>query len=59
MSQPVTEHAAEAAFGTIDMIAHRSLPVPGSTQVVDIRAQDPKGTFGRPMVTTTAARRAV
>ena len=42
--------AAEASFGTIDVIAHRALPVPGSTQVVDIRSQDPKGAYGGPML---------
>ena len=42
--------AAEASFGTIDVIAYRALPVPGSTQDVDIRSQDPKGAYGGPML---------
>ena len=37
--------AAEERFGTIDVIAHRSLPVPGSVDSVELRAQDPRGPY--------------
>jgi putative ABC transport system permease protein len=39
--------AAEERFGTIDVIAHRSLPVPGSVDTVEFRAQDPRGPYAR------------
>jgi putative ABC transport system permease protein len=39
--------AAEERFGTTDVIAHRTLPVPGSVDTVEFRAQDPRGTYAR------------
>jgi putative ABC transport system permease protein len=38
--------SAEESFGTIDVIAHRSVAVPGSVESVDFRAQDPNGAYG-------------
>ena len=38
--------AAEESFGTIDVIGHRSVPVPGSVETVDYRSQDPGGAYG-------------
>jgi putative ABC transport system permease protein len=38
--------AARSHFGTIDIIGHRSVPVPGSVETVDFRAQDPHGSYG-------------
>jgi putative ABC transport system permease protein len=38
--------AAEKWFGRTEMIGHRSVPVPGSVETVDFRAQDPNGTYG-------------
>ncbi|GAB3845673.1 FtsX-like permease family protein [Dactylosporangium cerinum] len=39
------------AFATIDVIAHaKRIPVPGSANGVDLRAQDPKGAYGQPML---------
>jgi putative ABC transport system permease protein len=43
------EFAAEE-FGTIDVITHRDVPVPGTTDTVDYRAQDPDGPYGKPML---------
>jgi putative ABC transport system permease protein len=37
--------AAEERFGTTDVIAHRSLRVPGSVDTVEFRAQDPRGPY--------------
>ena len=34
--------AARERFGTIDVIGHRSLPVPGSVDPVEFRSQDPR-----------------
>jgi len=42
--------AAEERFGTIDVIARRSLPVPGSVETVEFRAQDPRGAYGSAML---------
>src|SRR6266498_3926197 len=38
--------SARRWFGTIDVISHRSVPVPGSVETVDFRAQDPDGAYG-------------
>src|SRR5918997_1294757 len=38
--------AAERSFGTTEMIGHRSLPVPGGVETLDLRAQDPDGAYG-------------
>jgi putative ABC transport system permease protein len=37
---------AKESFGTVDVIAHRSIAVPGSIETVDFRAQDPHSAFG-------------
>ncbi|HET7855524.1 MAG TPA: ABC transporter permease [Gaiellaceae bacterium] len=37
---------AKKSFGTIDVIAHRSVAVPGGVETVDFRAQDPDSAFG-------------
>ena len=42
--------AAEESFGTIDVIAHRSVAVPGGVETVDFRAQDPDGAYGRALL---------
>jgi putative ABC transport system permease protein len=38
--------AARRWFGTIDVVAHRSVAVPGSVESLDYRAQDPGGAYG-------------
>jgi putative ABC transport system permease protein len=38
--------AVEERFGTIDVIEHRSLVVPGGVDKVEFRAQDPRGPYG-------------
>ena len=37
--------AARRSFGTIDVVAHRSVAVPGSVESVDFRAQNPAGPY--------------
>ncbi len=37
-------------FGTIDVIGHRRVPVPGSAEGVELRTQDPDGAYGQPML---------
>jgi putative ABC transport system permease protein len=39
--------AVEERFGTVDVIGHRSLAVPGGLDKVEFRAQDPHGAYGR------------
>ena len=38
--------ATRERFGTIDVIGHRSLAVPGSADPLEFRAQDPHGPYG-------------
>jgi putative ABC transport system permease protein len=38
--------ATRQRLGTIEVIGHRSLPVPGSVDPVEVRAQDPHGPYG-------------
>jgi putative ABC transport system permease protein len=42
--------AARRWFGTIDAIGHRYVQVPGLFEPVDLRAQDPAGRYGAPML---------
>jgi putative ABC transport system permease protein len=52
---PAPRVAAEIAsisrrFGTVDVIENQTFPVPGSIQTYSLRAQDPRGPFGQPML---------
>jgi len=38
--------AARRSFGTIEVIGHRAIPVPGGVENVDFRAQSPDGRYG-------------
>jgi putative ABC transport system permease protein len=54
-SGPGPRIAAEIAsiehrFGRADVIENQTLPVPGSIQTYSLRAQDPHGPFGQPML---------
>jgi putative ABC transport system permease protein len=48
--------AAQNHFGTIDVIEHQKIAIPGSVATVDLRAQDPHGAFGQPMLRLDAGR---
>ena len=39
-------NSARRSFGAIDVIGHRSVPVPGSVETVEFRAQDADGAYG-------------
>jgi putative ABC transport system permease protein len=39
--------AVQDRFGTVDVIAHQSIPVPGSVSNIDLRAENPDGHYGR------------
>jgi putative ABC transport system permease protein len=41
---------AEAQYGTIEVIGHWVVPVPGSVEKIEVRAQDPQGPYGAPML---------
>ncbi|MEV4510366.1 FtsX-like permease family protein [Dactylosporangium sp. NPDC049525] len=45
-----------ASFGTIDVIRHQKIPVPGSANAVDLRDQDPNGPYGQSMLRLDAGR---
>ncbi len=40
--------AAKQWFGTIDVIGHRDVPIPGEFKPLDYRAQDSQGAYGGP-----------
>jgi putative ABC transport system permease protein len=42
--------ALEDRLGTVDVVGHRTVAVPGSAEGVDLRAQDPDGAYGGPML---------
>jgi putative ABC transport system permease protein len=48
--------AAKSYFGTVDVITHQKIAIPGSVATVDLRAQDPHGPYGRPMLRLDAGR---
>jgi putative ABC transport system permease protein len=48
--------AARNAFGTIQVIGHRFVPIPGSTQTVEFRAESPHGPYSGPMLALTEGR---
>jgi putative ABC transport system permease protein len=48
--------AAQRAFGTIEEIDHQSIAIPGSFGTVDLRAQNPNGTYGHPTLRLVAGR---
>src|SRR5512133_3913712 len=48
--------AARNYFGTIEVIGHRSVLIPGSVETLDIRAQDPHGAFGSELLAIRSGR---
>jgi putative ABC transport system permease protein len=48
--------AARKAFGTIQVIGRRLVPIPGSAQTVEFRAEDPHGPYSSPMIALTRGR---
>ncbi|MGH9294271.1 MAG: FtsX-like permease family protein, partial [Acidimicrobiales bacterium] len=43
-------------FGRLDVIENQALPIPGSIGTYDLRAQDPRGAFGQPMLALVEGR---
>jgi putative ABC transport system permease protein len=48
--------SAKKYFGTIEVIRHRSVPIPGSVESLDYRAQDPKGVFASELLAVRQGR---
>ena len=48
--------AARKAFGTIQVIGRRLVPIPGSAQAVEFRTEDPHGPYSGPMLALTQGR---
>jgi putative ABC transport system permease protein len=38
--------AAQQRFGTIDVVAYQTIPVPGSVSTIDLQAENPHGPYG-------------
>jgi putative ABC transport system permease protein len=43
-------------FGRVDVIENQALTIPGTVQTYDLRAQDPRGPFGGPMLSLVSGR---
>ena len=56
LSPHVTAEIAALAhrFGRIDVTVNQSAPIPGSVLTYSLRAQDPHGPFGQPMLSLTS-----
>ncbi len=48
--------AARRWFGVIEVIGHQTVPIPGSLNTTDLRAQAPDGVYGHPMLRLDAGR---
>ncbi len=48
--------AARREFGTIDVVAHQSIAIPGSVSTLDVRAENPDGPYVRPTVRLDSGR---
>jgi putative ABC transport system permease protein len=48
--------ALQGRFGRVDVIENQLHAIPGSIDTYDLRAQDPRGPFGQPMLTVLAGR---
>jgi putative ABC transport system permease protein len=46
--------ALQQRFGRVDLIENQTIAIPGSISTYDLRAQDPNGPFGQPMLALVA-----
>jgi len=46
----------ERRFGTVELIENQTLPIPGTVDTYDLRAQDPHGPYGGPMLDLLSGR---
>jgi len=49
-------HRLESRYGKTDVIENESVPVPGTRDTFDLRAQDPHGAFGQPLLDLVSGR---
>ena len=58
-SEDIAPYTAEAEewFGTVEVIGHQAVPIPGTTAVVELRSIEPDGAFSGPMVSVLDGRR--
>jgi putative ABC transport system permease protein len=60
-SGPAAKVSAQVAalarrFGRVDVLANQSIAIPGSVQAFSLRAQDPHGAFGQPLLALVSGR---
>jgi putative ABC transport system permease protein len=48
--------AVTQRYGTVEVIGHRNVAVPGSVESLDVRTQDPNGVFGHSMLAVRKGR---
>ncbi|MEP7056084.1 MAG: FtsX-like permease family protein, partial [Actinomycetota bacterium] len=48
--------AVKEWFGSVEPITHRTVPIPGSTEQLEVRSQDPSGQFGASMIRLRSGR---
>jgi len=48
--------ASKTSFGSVEVIEHQQVAVPGSANPIDLRAEDPLGAYGHPMLRLDAGR---
>src|SRR5690242_13261601 len=48
--------AARKAFGTVEVVGHHSVPIPGGVEAVDFRAQSPHGRFAGGLLAVRSGR---
>ena len=48
--------AVRQRYGTAEVIENQTVTVPGSVTTIDLRAQDPSGRYGRPMLSLVTGR---
>ena len=48
--------ALRQRFGRVDVIENQTIAIPGSISTYDLRAQDPHGPFGQPMLSLVSGR---
>ena len=48
--------AARKAFGTIEVIGHRFVPIPGTVKTAELRTQAPSGPYGKSMLALRGGR---
>jgi putative ABC transport system permease protein len=49
-------HRLESRYGKVDVIENASVPVPGTQDTFDLRAQDPHGPFGGPLLSLVSGK---